>query len=371
MPRRRGADAASVLYALAAPLRLTVSLLDRVRYVLDESPIAVSATARRVRIVVAAGLLAYAAVLFVGGGMGLLAGLVVSIIALVVGSGKMGLFARDWAPVAVMMGIYGIAFELAAKLGMPTWYSPQIDADRVLGLGHVPSIWLQQELGAAHNQTLAVAAAVAYASHYYFPVLLGLYVWWYHRETAFFSLMYGLLTALFLATIVYVLAPTAPPWLAAERGMLPPIHDVVKMGLLDLRLDALADHKGDPNLYLTRAAFPSVHAAWPVVSLLVVMRYRVSVWARVATLAQLAIVWFAIVYAGEHYAIDVVAGTAFGAVAFVLVERFHGRLTAAALGRDAEPAPVTDEVVVVRQVLAPEQAPSAVGQAPGDGTTRG
>jgi membrane-associated phospholipid phosphatase len=143
------------------------------------------------------------------------------------------------------------------------------------------------------------------------------------------------------------------------------------MGLLDLRLDALADHKGDPNLYLTRAAFPSVHAAWPVVSLLVVMRYPVSVWARVATLAQLAIVWFAIVYAGEHYAIDVVAGTAFGAVAFVLVERFHGRLTAAALGRDAEPAPVTDEVVVVRQVLAPEQAPSAVGQAPGDGTTRG
>src|SRR5690242_19729951 len=89
-----------VLYALAAPLRLTVSLLDRVRYVLDESPIAVSATARRVRIVVAAGLLAYAAVLFVGGGMGLIAGLVVSIIALVVGSGKMGLFARDWAPVA-------------------------------------------------------------------------------------------------------------------------------------------------------------------------------------------------------------------------------------------------------------------------------
>ena len=108
-----------------------------------------------------------------------------------------------------------------------------------------------------------------------------------------------------------------------------------------------------------------------VVSLLVVMRYPVSVWARVATLAQLAIVWFAIVYAGEHYAIDVVAGTAFGAVAFVLVERFHGRLTAAALGRDAEPAPVTDEVVVVRQVLAPEQVPSAVGQAPGDGTTRG
>ena len=176
--------------------------------------------------------------------MGLITGLLVTIMALVVGSGKIGLFARDWAPVLAMMAIYGVAFELAAKLGMPTWYAPQIDVDRAIGFGHVPSVWLQQELGASHNQVLAVASAIAYASHYYFPVLLGLYLWWYHRETAFFGLMYGLLTALFLSTVVFVLAPTAPPWLAAERGMLPPIHDVVKMGLLDLRLDCTRQPQG-------------------------------------------------------------------------------------------------------------------------------
>ena len=220
---------------------------------------------------------------------------------------------------------------------MPTWYAPRIDVDRAIGFGHVPSVWLQQELGASHNQVLAVASAIAYASHYYFPVLLGLYLWWYHRETAFFGLMYGLLTALFLSTVVFVLAPTAPPWLAADRGMLPPIHDVVKMGLLDLRLDALANHKGDPNLYLTRAAFPSVHAAWPVISLLVVMRNRIPAWVRVATLLQLVAVWFAIVYAGEHYLADVLGGTVIGVVSWMLVERYHGRVTAAVLGGSPQP----------------------------------
>ena len=358
-----------MLRALTVPLRAIVTLLDRVRFVLDESPVAVSATARRVRTAAAALMVIYAITQFAGGGMGLITGLLVTIMALVVGSGKIGLFARDWAPVLAMMAIYGAAFELAAKLGMPTWYAPQIDVDRAIGFGHVPSVWLQQELGASHNQVLAVASAIAYASHYYFPVLLGMYLWWYHRETAFFGLMYGLLTALFLSTVVFVLAPTAPPWLAADRGMLPPIHDVVKMGLLDLRLDALANHKGDPNLYLTRAAFPSVHAAWPVISLLVVMRNRIPVWVRVATLLQLVAVWFAIVYAGEHYLADVLGGTAIGVVSWMLVERYHGRVTAAVLGGSPPPSTAlaaAGEVVVVRSTLPLAAEPAEAGATTAD-----
>jgi hypothetical protein len=341
-----------------APLRLTARLLDRVQFVLDSSPIALSTTARRVRWVVASLLILYAATLVLAGGMQLVAGVLVAIVALIVATGRIGLFARDWAPLFLMMAVYGAAFEVAARLSRPTWYSPQIDADRFLGFGHVPSVWLQQQLDAPHDQVLAVVTAAAYASHYYFPVLLGLYVWWYHRENGFFDLIYGYLTVLALATVVFVLAPTAPPWLASERGLLPALHDVVKMGLLDMNLDTLANHKGDPNLYLTRAAFPSVHAAWPMVSLLVVLRHRMSRVVAMLVVVQMLAVWFAIVYSGEHYLIDVVAGASLAAVTVPLVARHRTRVGRLILGDPAVPVdavgppPDAREIVVVTSELA-------------------
>jgi hypothetical protein len=318
-----------------------------------------------VRTLVALGLAGYAATLIAAGGLQLVAGVLVVIVAAIVATGRLGLFTRDWAPMFVMMAVYGAAFAAAASLNMPTWYSPQLTADRVLGFGHVPSVWLQQQLGAQHNQALAVWTAAAYASHYYFPVLLGLYVWWRHRERAFFDLIYGYLAALVLATIVFVLAPTAPPWLAADRGLLPPLHDVVKMGLLDMHLDTLANHKGDPNLYLTRAAFPSVHAAWPVISLLVVMRYRMPHLVRAAVVLQLASVWFAIVYGGEHYVSDVLAGALVAVLAHRLVARYRlplaRRIAAAPAGSGSSGDGATaadDEIVVVRTELG--EAPAGV-----------
>jgi membrane-associated phospholipid phosphatase len=339
-----------VLDMAIAPLRLVGRLLDRVQFLLDESPVAVSSTARRVRAAVAGAALVYGLALISAGGLKLVAGAVVIAIAGIVLSGRLGRFTRDWAPVFGMMAVYGAAFAAAAGLSMPTWYRPQIEADRALGLGHVPSVWLQHQLDAAHNGPMAVWTACAYASHYYFPVALGLYVWWRHRDDGFFDLIYGYLAALVLATVVFVLAPTAPPWLAAQRGLLPPLHDVVKTGLLDLHLNTLADHKGDPHLYLTRAAFPSVHAAWPTVSLLVAIRHRLPRWVLAAVVVQLVSVWFAIVYGGEHYVSDVIAGAMVASLAVVLVSRYRERL-AAAIVKDAPAPQAVPEVVVLRTTV--------------------
>ena len=333
-----------------APLRLVARLLDRVEFLLDESPIAKSATARGVRMAVAAAAVVYGLTLLAAGGLRLVAGAAVISIAAIVFSGRLGLFTRDWAPVFAMMAVYGGAFATAASLNMPTWYRPQIEADRVLGLGHVPSVWLQQHLDASHNGALAVWSACAYASHYYFPIMLGLYVWWRHRDNGFFDLIYGYLAALVIATVVFVLAPTAPPWLAAQRGLLPHLHDVVKTGLLDLRLNTLADHKGDPHLYLTRAAFPSVHAAWPTVSLLVVLRHRLPRWVAACVLVQLASVWFAIVYGGEHYVSDVIAGALVALAAVAVVSCYRERLANAIVPPAGTPE-LEPEVVVVHTRL--------------------
>lgn len=333
---------------MTAPFRGMAAALGRAHYVVDESPLALSAAGRRLRWGTTALLIAYALYeITQGGAKALLGGLVLGLACIVV-SGRMGEFIRDWAGVFVMILVYGSAFEVAASLNLPTWYTPQIDADRLLGFGQVPTVWLQQNLHGSVEGPLAVASALAYASHYYWPLALGMYIWWNQRDRGFFDLMCGYLTMLVLGTVVFVLAPTAPPWLASDRGLLPPLRDVIKSGLLDLHLSSLADNARDPNLYLTRAAFPSIHAGWPVISLAVTIRHRLPRWVQGLALLQLVSVWFAIVYSGEHYVSDVIAGALVGALAFALVVRYRDRVTAALFSRPAVPveAVAAPEIVV-------------------------
>jgi membrane-associated phospholipid phosphatase len=67
------------------------------------------------------------------------------------------------------------------------------------------------------------------------------------------------------------------------------------------------------------AAFPSLHAAYPVLAAVYAWRrYRAVA---VFLAAWAAAVWFSIVYLGEHYVVDALMGLVYVAVATVIVER--------------------------------------------------
>ena len=117
----------------------------------------------------------------------------------------------------------------------------------------------------------------------------------------FNELLYGIVMVSFLAEIAFLLAPTAPPWLAAEHGLIPPVDPVLKNSLTDLGLDELAKAKGDAGLYNVVAAVPSLHAAWPMIGLLVIRKYHLPRWLFWTQLVLTVGVCFAIVYTGEHY----------------------------------------------------------------------
>ncbi len=61
------------------------------------------------------------------------------------------------------------------------------------------------------------------------------------------------------------------------------------------------------------AAFPSLHAAFPFLGFLAVREVfsRRAAW---AVLAWCVAVWFSVVYLGEHYVVDVIAGVALAAL---------------------------------------------------------
>lgn len=236
-----------------------------------------------------------------------------------------GAFIRDWLPVILGLYAYSLAGSFAHTLKLDVHYLPQMQADELLFFGHLPTLQLQEWLYDGTTGPIEVFAVLAYVSHFFGPVLLGLYAWWNQRRDAFVALMFGILGVSLLGDIVFVLAPTAPPWMAAEQGHIPEVHHLLKTTLYDLNLAQAADLVGDSSKYNTVAAMPSLHAAWPIVSLLVAVRYGLPRWITVLAAFQFAAVVFSIVYTGDHYVSDAIAGVALAFVASLLVERALGR----------------------------------------------
>lgn len=230
-------------------------------------------------------------------------------------------FIRDWGLVVAGFLAYSLSAQYAQRIDLPVHYTPQIEAEKLLALGNVPTIWLQERLYDGATGALEVFAIAMYASHLVVPLLLGVYFWFRRLNRAFFELATALIATSVLASVAFVLAPTAPPWLAAQTGALPEVHHILRLGLFDLGLEPLGSLIGDPDRYNVVAAFPSLHAAFPVVSIAIAVRYGMS--RRLVALLgfQAAAVFFSIVYTGDHYVVDILAGAAFALVATAVVAR--------------------------------------------------
>jgi hypothetical protein len=245
---------------------------------------------------------------------------VMVMMALTLFTGRGGTFVRDWVPVILGFLAYTQASQLAERLHLAVHYLPQIEADRLLGFGTTPTQWLQDRLYSGRTGALEVAALIAYASHFFVPLGVAFYVWWSRGRQTFNTLILGLLAVSVLGEVTFVLAPTAPPWLAAENGHLPHVHQILKQALASLHLDAAASLKGDPHAYNVAAAIPSLHVAWPVIGLLAIRTYGLPRWVLVIQATQLAAVVFTIVYTGEHYVVDALAGAVYAVVAWRLLQ---------------------------------------------------
>ncbi len=111
-----------------------------------------------------------------------------------------------------------------------------------------------------------------------------------------------------LGYITYFLFPAVPPWLASQRGELVATHRIVRE-LWDYlgRHDIASAFSGSNVLANDVAAIPSLHGAYPVM-------IAAFFWRRSAGLARsglalyAAAMAFGLVYAAEHYVVDIVLG---------------------------------------------------------------
>jgi membrane-associated phospholipid phosphatase len=182
-----------------------------------------------------------------------------------------------------------------------------ITTDRLLGFGEIPTLRLQRSLG-RKGRVQRHDTVLAWLHWSWFIVPHGSIVYVLLRRPERFERAAAMMAATFDAgVIVYWLVPTAPPWWAGENGYLPPVRRIM--------VETGAEFWGElwQRLYdsLGRnpfAAMPSLHFGTSVMAAHVLgevgRKEAIAGWTYAAGLG------FALVYLGEHYVTDLVAGFA-------------------------------------------------------------
>jgi membrane-associated phospholipid phosphatase len=219
--------------------------------------------------------------------------------------------ARDAGIYAAQMWAYIAQYEMPnddpAELLRRLKVDYPIRFDRMIGLGETPTIRLQRMLGRPgrvlpHDRFLSAV----HWSWFFFPH--GTIAYMLVRHHGHYTRSAVLMAATFdLGVIVYWLVPTAPPWWAGESGRMPPVRRIMTevgerfWGRAWQRLyDSLA---GNPF-----AAMPSLHFGTSVMAAYLLSdvgrRHGAVGWTYALTLG------FGLVYLGEHYVCDLLAGFA-------------------------------------------------------------
>jgi membrane-associated phospholipid phosphatase len=226
-------------------------------------------------------------------------------------------FLRDWSIPMLGLVVYFYSRGLTDNLGLPVHFSFPIDVDEWVFGGHLPTQVLQEHLcGDPCSRSLPprwydVYLTTVYATHFVLGLTIAA-VLWVRRRSEWLMWMRRYVAINFGALVVYIVFPMAPPWMAARDGYLP--YDLQRLtgrGWHDLglgRFDLVLQGVGNPV-----AAMPSLHAGITfLVAMYGVWRLR-SPWRWLLVLYPLSMS-FALVYYGEHYVVDVVAGALLAAL---------------------------------------------------------
>jgi membrane-associated phospholipid phosphatase len=191
-----------------------------------------------------------------------------------------------------------------------------IAADRLIGLGRLPSIRLQRALarnGPDGPQWRRLDKVLVWAHWGWFAVPHGSLLYIMARRPEQFPRAAVMTYAVFdIGATVYWLAPTAPPWYAAGAQERTSGGDPeVRRMMVEYGEDFWGDGWG--SLYSVLggnplAAMPSLHFATSLMAALLLA--EVGPLAGALGFGYAATLGFALVYLGEHYVVDLVAGAA-------------------------------------------------------------
>ncbi|HEY8489821.1 MAG TPA: phosphatase PAP2 family protein [Dehalococcoidia bacterium] len=212
---------------------------------------------------------------------------------------------RTWAFYIGGIYLYDLLRAFADETPLAVNLFVAVDIETKL-FGVAPTVWLQERLFSFGSPSvLDFLSAGIHWSFFVVPHAAAVAVYLLRpRQFARYALL--IVTTFYLGLVLYFLLPTAPPWLAAEWGFLPPVARIIDFvgGQVDpVAYSRLYAALGAPNAV---AAMPSVHMA--VTFSVYLFCRNAHRWVARGALLYSASMAFALVYLGEHYLIDVLAG---------------------------------------------------------------
>ncbi|MFT6393389.1 MAG: hypothetical protein ACJA14_002919 [Ilumatobacter sp.] len=272
--------------------------------------------------------------------------------------------ARDLGLFVLMWLAYDESRGIADGLGMPVQVESVRNIDRFLFFGNDGVVELQRRFlePAGTVRWYDVVSSCVYYSHFIVPpVALG--VLWLANRTEWLRYMRRFATVIFLACTLFILFPTAPPWMASGKpnnsgyqfDALPELRRPTGNGWRHLGLDGFVEAWDTGRDWANEvAAMPSLHSAY---ALFIVVFFWPKLrslsprwsWVRWALLAYPAIMAVALMYFAEHYLADALAGWATVGVSFLIWNRIEARWTARGQLADldgADDQPIGDAVDV-------------------------
>ena len=235
-------------------------------------------------------------------------------------------FLRDWWFFLLGLILWNMSGPVAAGSPFPAHLDVLLQLDRALFFGHDPVVVVQHHLARqGHVGPLDVLTAIAYNLHLPEPYIAGYFLWRLDRAI-YFQFAAAALILLALGFATFILFPAVPPWMASTNfAKLPGVFN--GFGPV-LRAHPLPFH-GSPIFRLFKlhgdavAAFPSEHAAFPLLEYLAFS----CLYPRTSRLLLLWVGWvlFSVVYLGEHWVTDVLAGWLYALLIFWAVRRFAER----------------------------------------------
>jgi hypothetical protein len=244
-----------------------------------------------------------------------------------------GALVLEWLPFFGLLVLYDFLRGAVSVNPAQAHVAPQLALDRALGGGEVPTVWLQRHLwDAGHLHWYDIAVWAVYLTHFFVVWVVAAVLWRLSRPR---FRRYAVLTVLvtLAAFLTYWRFPAQPPWMVPE---LAPVDRIVPEVWDRLGVGTAQSVYEDGRLVNTVAAMPSLHAAYPCMLLLFFWDagWRVRIALALYTLAM----GFALVYGGEHFVADIVAGWAMAGAAYGLVA-VGARWLPWARSRIAAPAP--------------------------------
>lgn len=223
-----------------------------------------------------------------------------------------------WALYIGGFALFSLLRSFTDETGVPTHIGDLVEAEKALTFGTVPTVWLQEKL---FNPTdiswLDRMATYVHWSYFALPHLFAMHLFFGHRDL-FQRYVYLFVGILAVGLLIYLIFPAAPPWVASLSGQLDPTYKIVTEVGSEFNVNIYTYFEGRIRDSNPVAAMPSIHMAVSAAVLLIA--FRVNVFLGVCALLYNLAMAFSLVYAGEHYLVDLAAGVLVTLFVYAAVE---------------------------------------------------